>query len=709
VAADGAEGGDGSRERPFATIQAAAAAAAPGDTVRVAKGRYRETVRPARSGTRDNPIRFEAEPGVVIDGTDPVVGWSEADGIASAPMAGDWFSRATPGDGVNLYDPAVRNQADQVFVDGRMMSIARWPNAVPYDPSQPPKAVTERFVGKTRDAATNWTTGVVEDEDFGLRPEAVVGAQIYFQPNWDAWSWLFTGHVTGVEGSRITFRTRSDAGKDFKQTVYADRSRYFLFDKLELLDAPGEWFHDKRAGRLHLKSPDGRPLEGRVAAKRRLFGFDLTERSHIVVEGFGFHACTLTTDRESGGDNVPYDEAGKPRFPWRNAAHGLPKVPYHRDDFRDAPSEGIVVSRCTFEYPSHHTDVSGYFECQWGQSSGVVLSGRDHAILGCTIRFSAGNGIVLLGRRHRALGNRIEDVNTMATDCGAIHTGVTERASSDHEIGWNTVARCGRSGIMIRQMTRSDPGDGSLWKGRVHHNDVSAFGMQDWDLGGICSTGYDGHFVRIDHNWVHDAHENVDNLPGAGGFTAGGIYLDYSHRFLVDHNAIWNVEWGIHLQSQTTGSPTAGFVILHNSVAVRMLGGKPSAHGPYGVVRNKDDAPFQDTLVADNLFLLLDGSARFKPVDFASDPAVRRRVENNVSGSDPAAVGITGRPGPAEAFVPVPGAAALIDRAATREVAPVGGLPVPAWQRAVRGAGADIGAYEEGLVPWRAGADAWPE
>jgi hypothetical protein len=58
----------GTRERPFCSVQRAAAKARPGDTVHIAPGRYRGTLRPARGGTADAPVRFVADgPGVILD------------------------------------------------------------------------------------------------------------------------------------------------------------------------------------------------------------------------------------------------------------------------------------------------------------------------------------------------------------------------------------------------------------------------------------------------------------------------------------------------------------------------------------------------------------------------------------------------------------------------------------------------------------------
>jgi broad specificity phosphatase PhoE len=707
VAVSGDDANPGTADKPLRTIQAAAQKALPGDTVTVHAGTYRETVAPARSGEADKPIIFQAAKGeaVLIDGSDPVTGWKPwKDGIEQATMAGDWFSRATPGDGTNLYDAKVRNQADQLFVDGQMMLDARWPNAKTLDPSFPTKAVTEKFISKNRDQSSNWTTGTLEDAEFNLPASAAVGAEVMLQPNWDAWSWLLTGRIIAVNSNQWTYQSRSDSGKDFKQNTLADKSRYFLFNKLELLDAPGEWFHDKAAGVLYLKSPDGQPLEGRVSAKKREYAFDLTGKSYITLRGFKIHACTITTDRDSGGDNIGYDATGKARYPWRNAARGLANEPFHQiNAYQDAPSTGVVLENLDARYLSHFTDVSGHFFGQWGQSSGIVLSGRNHRINGCRIRYSAGNGITAIGREHRILGNLIEDTGYAANDCCAIHTGVTGRGSSDHEIAWNTIRRTGRSALLPRTLYRSDPSDGSDWKARIHHNDISGFGIQDWDQGGIYNAAGDARYLRVDHNWIHDTHENVDDLPGARAFTASGIYPDYCARWLIDHNVIWNVEWGIHLQNELEKGKLgpAGYVVLNNTIAVRTIGGGPSRHGPYGVVKNSA-ADLKDTLIADNVILLTDQSASFKPIDFEGDAKFNRVVDNNVSGRSAPELGLTGGSEFPAALVPTKDAGKITGKAQARALTPVNGLAVPAIS-----ASRDVGALPAGLPAWRAGHEAW--
>ena len=64
VAVTGTDDADGSAERPFRTINLAAAVAQPGDTVVVHAGEYREWVKPRRGGLSDTRrITYEAAAG----------------------------------------------------------------------------------------------------------------------------------------------------------------------------------------------------------------------------------------------------------------------------------------------------------------------------------------------------------------------------------------------------------------------------------------------------------------------------------------------------------------------------------------------------------------------------------------------------------------------------------------------------------------------
>ncbi|MBR3125528.1 MAG: hypothetical protein IKF42_08985, partial [Mogibacterium sp.] len=75
-------GGDGSQERPFRSINEAAAVAEPGDTVWVSPGLYRESVDPLNSGTGSKRITYvSTEPlAAVITGSERVSSWERYSG-----------------------------------------------------------------------------------------------------------------------------------------------------------------------------------------------------------------------------------------------------------------------------------------------------------------------------------------------------------------------------------------------------------------------------------------------------------------------------------------------------------------------------------------------------------------------------------------------------------------------------------------------------
>lgn len=646
-------------DAPFSHLQRAATLAQPGDTVYVRGGLYRETVMPARSGTAQAPVVYRPyqQESVTISGADVVRNWTRSEnGAYQAALPADFFRSAM-------------NQSDQVFVDGRMVPLARWPNTSG-GLSRPAKSTITNFIGKTRDKVTNWTTAVFEDANLAPAPDgAYVGAEIVIQPNKDAWSWTVSGTVVAHTGRQLTIRSRSDNGQDGNQARYAVGSRYYLHNLRRLLDANGEWFHDNKAGKLILRAPDGGdPNLHVVEAKRRDYAFNLDSKSYVTVQGFHLFACAITTDA-AAGSGVEWDEKGRDLYPWRGAK-------------TVAPAHHIVIDGIDGQYLSHFTDMSGHFYLQWGQSTGIVVSGSDNVIRNCTLRFSAGNGIVTLGRRNKVLNNRIEDVSYQQVDGAGISTG-GQADSFDHEIAYNTIRRCGRSGILLRNLKNSTPG---RFVARIHHNDISECMLQDFD-GGCIYAGGDGTFTRIDHNWCHDV----------SGFAASGIYPDFLTNWIIDHNVVWNVEWGIHLQNN--GVPAANALCYNNTVLVTNTSGSP--YGPFGFANNAGHN--QGSVLLNNIVACLNPtqSKGYQPVSGGFEEA---GMGKNLfwdgtaeSPTDPRFTDLAGHLFTLKASSPARDRGQIVS-AITRN-----GLTLPAFNDPVSGSAPDMGAYEFGQPVWKAG------
>ena len=94
-ATNASDSNDGSKGKPFKTISAAAAKVQPGDTVIVKPGIYRERVAPAAAGTKEQPIKFIADPvhKAVVKGSEVWTGkWKKEKGkVYSTKLNDDFF------------------------------------------------------------------------------------------------------------------------------------------------------------------------------------------------------------------------------------------------------------------------------------------------------------------------------------------------------------------------------------------------------------------------------------------------------------------------------------------------------------------------------------------------------------------------------------------------------------------------------------------
>lgn len=583
VATNGNDNASGSFSAPWRTIQKAANTMVAGDICYVRGGVYRESIVPLNSGTVGAPITYAAYSNetVIISGTEIISNWTHhAGNIYKAPMASNFFNSAY-------------NQANQIFVDGEMMTLAKWPNTTtspkaypsgtipPVDIMHPAKSIlTSPSQPRVFDNSTGTNWYYITFTDTNLWPKATnyyVGAEIYMQPHNNGWSWTQTGEIVAHTNATLTMRTPSSAGPD----IFPNGSRYYLFNKLEMLDAPGEWYHDKQAGLLYLWTPTGNhPSNHVVEARARDYAFDLSNRSNIVIRGFHLFACSITTDNLAGGANNPafmnrgYNGTNGVVFPWRV-----------NNSF--ASANRITIDGINAKYIWHYTDVSGHFYMQWGYSSGITLGGEDNVLSNSVIQYSAGNGVSVPGKRNRVINNVIMDCNYMSTDQAFISTG--GGIQYDIEIASNVCLRAGRSGITIRGLKNSNP---SNIVARVHHNDVGYCMIQDWDGGSIYNAGEDAQFVRIDHNRFHD------------NSNYSGIYIDWCRNYIVDHNVVWNTDYGVQIQASIAGpggspSGTNNVICYNNTLSAYRIG----IHNGIG--------PSHGTVLQNNLIINQTNAANF--------------------------------------------------------------------------------------------------
>lgn len=482
VAFDGSDAHAGTDpDAPLATLQRAADLMEPGDTCYVRGGTYRQSVRTTTSGEPGRPIRFQAMPGetVLLDGTDVLDATWEP-----------WRN--------GIYRAACDVRFEQLFVNGKMMVEARWPNA-PFQQRWDRATWAGSADGSRKDllislglldSAIDWT-GAMAMLNVGHQYKSWARRVLSF----DAAAGSFTYEL----GERL-----ADGHDD--GWMWAD-DKFHLFGKLEALDAPNEWFLDEAGNLLYLHGGGTDPSRRVVAYKSRPIAIEVDSADHIEIRGFRFFATTI---RIHGNDCVIEDcrlwfptfsrdlKAGVTATDIRGNRNVVRRVSlgYSNVGGLRIIGRGNLVKNCivhdvnwagTIEHPGIMVQAAP-LEGESGENGGGT-GGGGNRVLRCSVSRVGNIGIWFLGPNNEIAFNHVYDAGKACKDIAAVHTGnVTARGSRVHH-NWIH----GSMGIGLR-------GDDQTRGLIAHHNVI-------WD----CGTW--GLNVKGDDNLVF----NNTLVGGSGG------------------------------------------------------------------------------------------------------------------------------------------------------------------------------------------------
>lgn len=496
VDAAASPGGAGDQANPFKTINAAAAVALAGDTVLIRGGTYRETITPAHSGVAGAPIVYQAYQNekVVVSGADLVSGaWSN--------YAGQVYSINLSG-ALNARDFGT----DQVFVNGRMMIWARWPNLPEPDPSNPVWAYAEQYTGPvalSRGGEFSLTIGNLPgdaSEYAGGIVHVMTGLEYVAD----------TGVIKPTSaGSTVRF--------NLLENGLETGNRFYIEGAFKALDHESEWFIGSSGGQRTLylwQTGGGNPGQGEntVELKQRDLGFDLSGVSYVTLDGVDLFACRLITSNSSSN---------------------------------------VTINNMDARYLDHYSMVqdlgAGYYPLfVFGNTGGgIELRGANNTLENSVVAYTAGNGVFVNGTGHRILNNVIHDVNYFGSDAAAVSTGAgmpdtipfEPIPAVNIEIANNTLFNAGRALINHRNIKASS----------IHHNDMSFAMLQAEDGGATYSFESDGQGTVIAYNMIHDIYPAPSPASPALKHAAG-IYLDGNSRnYVVHDNVVWNSQIGMQI------------------------------------------------------------------------------------------------------------------------------------------------------------------
>lgn len=360
----------------------------------------------------------------------------------------------------------------QLFLDGERQHLARCPNFDPANPYGGGWAETD----EKRDAAEGEIPEDKRKRMFYYRPEAVHtwehpdDADVLIFPHYD-WVTNLIG-VKSVDPEKRLIELARNASYDIKPG-----SRYYFRNLLEELDAPGEWYLDRRTWTLYFFPPKSLGIGNEVIAP--LLGTIVrfaAGTEHVVFRGFTVECCDETAILLTG------------------AKHCL----IAGNTVRNA------VGYCASSMPA--------ISVQGGSDCGVV--GNDVYSVGSHgIEISAGDRKTLVPANLTADNNYIHHTGVLyKKGIGVVVRGVGNRISH------NLIHDCPRWGIYFADNDHA-----------VEYNIIRHVNLETCDTGAIYGYGVDwtrrGTVIR--YNYIHD----ILGYGKVGGkwvtpYYAWGIYLD---------------------------------------------------------------------------------------------------------------------------------------------------------------------------------------
>ncbi len=439
----GADGGDGTESAPFGTFDAAkkAVRAAVADkslppgrvTVVVLDGKYflGDAVRFGKedSGTADHPVLWRAKTrgGVRLTGGVPVPklkkladddpAWARIPEEARAHVGVADLKAA----GISNYGvpqaSGFGGPSMELVWDGRFQTLARWPNdgwtgissVEPTEKGPDGRRLQAKWFVSSDDRPSRWAA---EPAPYGNG---------FFCYNWAA--------------DRVAFESIDPATKTIRHkgrgSVYGySRSGFwFGYNLLCELDAPGEYYIDRDAGRLYYwpttqkSDPDGaltmtHDLVALLDASDVSFAgfvFENCRRRGFVAQGGARISLVACTFRNMGDMAVALKRCPESRVAGCDIAWcGAGGVMLEGGDMKTLTHGDIAVDNCHI----HHYALS-----QLTYAPAVRLYGCGLSVTHCTIHDGPHTAILFGGRENSIAWNEIHSVCLEAGEMGAVYCG----------------------------------------------------------------------------------------------------------------------------------------------------------------------------------------------------------------------------------------------------------------------------------------------
>lgn len=485
VSTNGSDANFGTFAQPFKTISKAVAIMQAGDVCFIRGGNYyEEIILNGKNGTKSDPFVLKAYKNekVALDG--------------SVSISSVW--EKYKGD---IYQTKLDFPIWQLFVDGKSMSSARWPNGNWNDGSVWDK--TKSMMWPNKGKFGNYFNKSLESLDFSLEDGGIL---IVNSGSFKTYKALILEHSASSDNFKFD-TTRVKVHFSYRGKV--EKHGYFLEGKKELIDTEEEWFYEPKTKMLYLQTKKGvNPNNLEVRGKVQSYAIQGNESSFINIEGINFYGTTVNF-RDC--ENITIEDCNflYPSYSKRMLRDLSPMDVTKllvKDEFTPA---NHIVRNCKFEYMDGPTlELNGVgnliencyihdvdYSCTYaGGFTMNMIDATELVFRRNTIHTTGASETFKAGRRNLIELNDISNTGFMQNDGSTIQISVKQQDKSITRYNWvhNTV----------KQGLRFDNSNfpNSPWgeNGTMHHNVA-------WKTDRIFFKG-DKHFIF--NNLSFDSHQN---------------------------------------------------------------------------------------------------------------------------------------------------------------------------------------------------------
>ena len=531
--------------------------------------------------------------------------------------------------GNNIFKTTIDTSIWQLFIDGKEMVMARWPNA--------------QFSDKS---IYSWDTWAEGDEANSMNGMLVFDNTKSFYSGLDYT--LDTAHAILNVGSFRTWNRKiqfSEGSNYFSynnvpSSQYKDKHHYFFIEgDLNLLDTLNEWYHNPKTGELWVMTDGSNPNDLEVKGKTSTYSFNIKNSKNITIENLFFFSSTI-------------------------------KV---------SSSENIVIQDCNFAFPSTSKRMIG--DLGTPEATSLGISGASNKVNNSTFRrnlfaYTDGDALRVFGDNNKIENNIFQYIDYSVSELPGLMVSFYVngdknifRKNSINDVQASATLTPGeRSEFSYNKVTRTGAlqSDGSVFQGTRNYVADS----------------------EVHHNYIYNTPKLAlrYDAPGDDPSAAGQKGKMYNNVAINTSGIMIKGDYHYIANNTVIGSNKNGMIILDeensnlNTYTLNNLVDKLSGHRSNSNYEDRDGNGIPDYPVPGTSSNNWNGwdSVKTSSID---ESKIDNTIYNLIDSTT---------------LVPVDGSP-LID----------GGINIDSIPLQVVGASPDIGAFEYGVEPWKAGYDGW--